>query len=803
MNIPATILLALVVGLGQIQAQSKTAGILPDNVETDRMRDWCGLKYGMFLHFGMSTFTGNELDPGDQPSTTYAPKQLDVDQWIRVARQAGMKYAVLTSKHVAGHCLWDSKVQFHGKEFDYDVATSGNTNDVVRTFVGACQTHGITPGLYYCLLDFHNNSVPQKQQWGRNLLPEEFYELAKGQLTELARNYPAVRYYWLDIPRAASVEQRAELYDLLRRENPGCVVMFNCGFLDKNGKGAFTIESTKGASWPTDVLNSERDVIPGVFNPTQTWQGNNYFLDYEHCDVVGKDWFWTAQDKARSTDKLFEIYSNAVNRSGGNLLLDVGPNREGRLDDWQIAALMSLKQRIDSSTNAGLILKETNTATVAVETSAQRAARMAWWRDARFGMFIHWDMSSIAGTEISWSRQGSRPLDNGSDPAGYVADPAYDNLYKTFNPTNLDAKAWVRLAKSAGMKYIVFTAKHHGGFCMWDTKLTEYSIMNTPFHRDVVKELVDACHAAGLKFGIYYSQRDWHHPDYGIGDNQKYSDYMNGQLRELLTNYGQVDILWFDSYGRGDPLTFWRIPQTWSLIKTLQPQVLINNRLAALRATNNPPEFRGDFDTPEKKLGSYNDTRLWESCMTVINVKHGGWSYRPDGKVKSAEETLHMLVSCATGDGNLLLDVGPDATGLIPADQSACLVQVGEWLKQNGESIYGTRGGPFKPGKYGGTTRKGKTIYVHVVKWPESGALKLPNVSAKLMSARLLTEGKVDAKQTQSGLEITVPESSRQKAVTVTALEFDSDVMKFPAVSVPVVTAVAPANGASVITEKK
>ena len=418
----------------------------------------------------------------------------------------------------------------------------------------------------------------------------------------------------------------------------------------------------------------------------------------------------------------------------------------------------------------------------AVETPAEREARTAWWRDARYGMFIHWDMSSLAGTEISWSRKGSKPLDITGNPAGYMEDPAYDNLYKNFNPTNFDAKAWVKLAKDAGMKYLVFTAKHHGGFCMWDTKFTDYSIMHTPFKRDVLKELADVCHAEGLRFGIYYSPRDWHQPDYGIGDNSKYVAYMDGQLRELLTNYGTVDVLWFDSYGKGDALNFWHIPETWALIKRLQPRVVINNRLAALRATNNPPLSRGDFDTPEQKLGKYQDTRLWESCMTIVDVRGGGWSYRPDGKVKPFGETVRMLVSCATGDGNLLLDVGPDATGVIPADQSDCLLKVGEWLKQNGESVYGTRGGPFKPGEYGGTTRRDKTVYVHVSKWPESGALKLPTVEAKLVNARLLSGGKVDAKQTESGLEISVAESSRQNAVTVVSLEFDSDVMKFPAV---------------------
>ena len=422
------------------------------------------------------------------------------------------------------------------------------------------------------------------------------------------------------------------------------------------------------------------------------------------------------------------------------------------------------------------------------ETPAQCDARTAWWRAARFGMFIHWDMSSLAGTEISWSRQGSKPLDITGDPAGYVADPVYDHLYQRFDPEQFDAAAWVRLARAAGMKYLVFTAKHHGGFCLWDTQFTDYSIMHTPFKRDVLKELAAACHAAGLRSGIYYSPRDWHQPDYGIGDNQNYVSYMNGQLRELLTGYGQVDVLWFDSYGHGDPLTFWHIPETWSLIKTLQPQVMINNRLAALQVTNNPALSRGDFDTPEQRLGKYQDNWLWESCMTVVAAPHGGWSYRKDGTVQSLAACLRMLVSCATGDGNLLLDVGPDATGIIPADQSARLREIGEWLQTNGESIYGTRGGPFKPGAYGGATRRDSTIYLHVLQWPP-GALHLPPIDARLLRARLLSGGRVDARQSATGLDIAVPTAERLAVDTVVALEFDRDVMKFPAVSVPVMAA--------------
>ena len=322
--------------------------MLPDNAETPRMKDWRQLKYGMFLHFGMSTFTGNELDPGDQPSSTYAPETIDADQWMRVANEAGMKYAVLTSKHVAGHCLWDSKVRFRGKEFDYDVATSGNKTDVVRAFVDACGKHGIRPGLYYCLLDFHNNSLEPKRQWNAGLLPDDFFQLARDQLTELATRYPEVRYYWLDIPRAASPAQRATLYDLLRRLNPKCVVLFNQGFINPKKTRTLTVENTKAVSWPTDILNSERFVLPEPFVNPQTWQDKAYFLGYEHCDVIGKDWFWTANDKARSTETLYQLYDGAT-KAGGNLLLDAGPDRSGKLTEWQIEALRKLKEKIDNN----------------------------------------------------------------------------------------------------------------------------------------------------------------------------------------------------------------------------------------------------------------------------------------------------------------------------------------------------------------------------------------------------------------------------------------------------------------------
>jgi alpha-L-fucosidase len=409
------------------------------------------------------------------------------------------------------------------------------------------------------------------------------------------------------------------------------------------------------------------------------------------------------------------------------------------------------------------------------ETPAQFESRMKWWTDSRFGLFIHWNMSSLTGTEISWSRKATRPLDVDKTPAGYVGDPVYDNLYKQFNPIRFDATEWVRLAKEAGMKYIVFTAKHHDGFCMWDTKLTSYSIMNTPFKRDVVKELADACHKAGMPIGIYYSQRDWHHPDYGAGDNSKYTAYLKGQLTELLTNYGQIDCIWFDGFGAGGSIKFWRAPEVLNLVRSLQPKIIINNRARNCWFEGDDtqqyegPSIMGDHDTPEGTIGSFQNDRPWESCMMTIKIPGAlGWSYRSDaiGVIKS-EECVRMLASCATGDGNLLLDVGPNALGVIPADQADLLKDIGEWMRKNGESIYNTNGGPFRNGEWGGSTYRGSTIFLHVFKW-NNDRLKLPPLKAKIVKCSVKFE------QTAKGITLIVPGDKQDKTDTVVILELSA-----------------------------
>ena len=324
-------------------ASTCTATELPATQLTPRMEHWQALHYGMFIHYGMSTFTLAEIDDGEGPSAKFAPPQSDTDQWIKVAKAAGMKYAVLTAKHVAGHCLWDSKVRYRGQEFDYDVATSGNRQDVVGNFIAACQQHDILPGLYYCLMDRHNGI--KEILWQAKELPAEYFQFVKDQLAELNTRYPAIRIMWLDIPRLTSLAQRAEMYQLIRSINPNCVVMFNLSNFGRDGQS--NLATTQGIAWPGDVLNSERLPAGAPFQHAQIWQGKSYWLGYEHCDCLGKEWFWTPQDKPRPTEELFKLYDAVVNSAGGNLLLDVGPGQDGRISEDRIDALMNLKARIE------------------------------------------------------------------------------------------------------------------------------------------------------------------------------------------------------------------------------------------------------------------------------------------------------------------------------------------------------------------------------------------------------------------------------------------------------------------------
>ena len=401
------------------------------------------------------------------------------------------------------------------------------------------------------------------------------------------------------------------------------------------------------------------------------------------------------------------------------------------------------------------------------------------WQDMRFGMFIHWGPVSLTHREIGWSRGAQTPIEE------------YDKLYQKFNPVKFNAGEWAGIAKAAGMKYVVLTTKHHDGFCLFDTKETDYNIMRSPFHRDVTKELAEACRKQSLAFGAYYSVCDWHHPDFPLtspggkvkrekSDIDAYNRYLLAQIRELITNYGPLVTIWNDVpqefKGRG--------VNTIKLVRELQPDILINNRTGD----------GGDYDTPEQRIGGFNLERPWESCMTIS--AHNAWAWGgPDDGVKPLSACLLMLIRAVGGDGNVLLNVGPTPDGVIEQCQVDRLKEIGAWLAKYGDSIYGTRGGPYKPTKSVAATRKGNVIFIHITAWPTE-TLNLPPLPAKIVKSRVLSGGAATVNQTEAGIEISVPAASRQEIDTIVALELDKPAMEISPISISLA-------GESLTTHKK
>jgi alpha-L-fucosidase len=398
------------------------------------------------------------------------------------------------------------------------------------------------------------------------------------------------------------------------------------------------------------------------------------------------------------------------------------------------------------------------------------------WQEMRFGMFIHWGPVSLKGTEIGWSRGAQIPI------------AEYDSLYKQFNPAKFNPDVWVAIAKAAGMKYIVLTTKHHDGFCLWDTKLTDYNIMNTPLKRDVVGELAAACKRQGIAFGTYYSVCDWHHPDFPLtspggktrrakSDIESYNRYLLGQIQELITNYGPLLTIWNDVpqefRGRG--------AETINLVRKLQPDILVNNRTGD----------GGDYDTPEQQVGKFQMDRPWETCMTICRQ----WAWKPNDRLKTLKECLQTLISCAGGDGNLLFNVGPMPSGEIEPRQVERLKQMGAWMNKYGETIYGTRGGPYMPTRMMASTRKGNTVYLHILAW-NGDSVQLKAIPPRIVKSLAVTGGEAKVTQSKSGIEISLPQANHQQIDTIIALELDKPAIEIAPLAGPGEDLPAPAKKA-------
>lgn len=312
-------------------------------LSAQEIQAWRELKYGMFIHFSLSTFDGLEQSPGSTTSVgIYNPGNLDVDQWIRVAKRSGMKYAILTAKHSSGFCLWDSKVQWKGKEFDYDVAASPVKTDVVTAFMTACEKHGIKPGMYYCTMDTRHSDESIKWTPSLPYVSEEYFQLMKDHLTELHTRHPSIAIQWIDIPRHLTYEQRETLYTLIRNLNRDCLIEYNYGKESGDIKGDYTIAEAKKVSWPTDIFNSEVNPIKHAFPVQQDYNGKTYKLGYEHCISLDDGWFWDETSKPKSLDDLTTVWDQTI-RLNGNLLLNVPPDKTGQIPEVFIQRLEEFK----------------------------------------------------------------------------------------------------------------------------------------------------------------------------------------------------------------------------------------------------------------------------------------------------------------------------------------------------------------------------------------------------------------------------------------------------------------------------
>lgn len=391
-----------------------------------------------------------------------------------------------------------------------------------------------------------------------------------------------------------------------------------------------------------------------------------------------------------------------------------------------------------------------------------REERVKWFMEDRFGLFIHWGLYAIPARG-EWLRTNER-----------LTIEDYQPYFEEFNPIYYNPREWAKAAKAAGQKYVVLTAKHHDGFCLFDSQLTDYKATNTPAGRDLIKEYVKAFRAEGIKVGLYYSIIDWHHPHFPkYGDRyhpmrsneefkeeevdfSRYLAYLHGQVKELLTNYGKIDILWFDfSY---DDMTGekWEATKLVEMIREIQPEILIDNRLGGNIKLAEPEIYAGDFYSPEQiiPVGGIVNMDLkpipWEACITL----NDHWGYHAKDLIyKSPKQVIRTLVECVSKGGNLLLNVGPNAKGEIPEQSLEILQVVGKWMRQNGESIYGCTSADLPKPEWGRYTQKGNYLYAHVFD-RGIGPIYFQGLKGRIKKARLLADG--------SELKVEVPWMAEQ-----------------------------------------
>jgi alpha-L-fucosidase len=408
-------------------------------------------------------------------------------------------------------------------------------------------------------------------------------------------------------------------------------------------------------------------------------------------------------------------------------------------------------------------------------TDANAPNRISWWREARFGLFIHWGLYAIParGEWVQWNEQ--------------IPRTEYAKLMAEFHPEHFSAEKWARTAKDAGMKYVVLTARHHDGFALFDDPSSDFTAMKSAAHRDFITDYVKAVREVGLGVGLYYSPLDWRFPGFFFPD--LYTDnaialreQYRRQISELVTHYGKLDILWFDG-GGNEWLGFggvkfdghwharapdqaytgkfdWQDNEVVGFLREKQSNIIINDR------TNAPADFRSREG--DAALGKFDNQTPWELCTTIVE---GAWGYHKGASVKSLNQILRLLIGAAGRDGNFLLNVGPRPDGEIDPPQAERLHEIGDWLKQNGESIYGTRGGPWLPGEYGVSTHRGTNVYLHILKVPENGTVDLPNLPIRIVKVTSLKGDHVAYNQDHRYIRIKVSTSAARAVDVIIKIE--------------------------------
>jgi len=424
-----------------------------------------------------------------------------------------------------------------------------------------------------------------------------------------------------------------------------------------------------------------------------------------------------------------------------------------------------------------------------LETQQEKEARMQWWNDARFGMFIHWGLYSIPAGEYDGKQIPG--IGEWIMQRAPITVEEYEKYAAQFNPVKFNAEEWVQIAKNAGMKYIVITSKHHDGFCLWDSKVTEWDVMDaSPFKRDILKELKEACDKNGITLCFYHSIMDWHHPDAQAPFYPDYNDrdrtnpnfaryvenYLKPQLKELIVNYGKLGILWFD----GEWIKDWTSPlgkDMYNYVRNQQPDIIINNRVdkgrQGMQGLNKDGDFAGDYGTPEQEIP---DTGLpgvaWESCMTM----NDSWGYKSrDHNWKSSETLIRNIIDITSKGGNYLLNVGPTSEGLLPEASVERLKDIGAWMQVNGDAIYGTSASPFEKPVWGRYTRKPGKLFAHVFERPENDELNIPLKAVQVKNISLLggEDQSFEVKPDGNGFVIHLPKTLPDKIASVIMIEYE------------------------------